>query len=55
LADADIDAPEGRDAGGLGSFPVTGGVKVGIVDKGPAGRDPSFGFGRVNLQKALTG
>jgi len=33
---------------------VTGGVKVGIVDKGPAGRDPSFGFGRVNLQKALS-
>jgi hypothetical protein len=29
-------------------------VKVGIVDKGPAGRDPSFGFGRVNLHKALT-
>jgi thermitase len=25
-----------------------------VDDKGPAGRDPSFGFGRVNLQKALT-
>jgi thermitase len=34
LADADIDAPEGWDAGGLGSFPATGGVKVGIVDTG---------------------
>ena len=29
-----IDAPEGWDAAGLGSFPSTGGVKVGIVDTG---------------------
>jgi thermitase len=33
-ADADIDAPEGWDAAGLGSFPASGGVKVGIVDTG---------------------
>src|SRR3954452_18719197 len=33
-ADADIDAPEGWDAAGLGSFPSTGGVKVGVVDTG---------------------
>ena len=33
-ADADIDAPEGWDAAGLGSFPTGGGVKVGIVDTG---------------------
>ena len=33
-ADADIDAPEGWDAAGLGTFPATGGVKVGIVDTG---------------------
>jgi thermitase len=32
--DADIDAPEGWDAAGLGSFPSTGGAKVGIVDTG---------------------
>jgi thermitase len=32
--DADIDAPEGWDAAGLGSFPATGGVKIGIVDTG---------------------
>jgi thermitase len=32
--DADIDAPEGWDAAGLGAFPNTGGVKVGIVDTG---------------------
>jgi thermitase len=33
-ADADIDAPEGWDAAGLGAFPASGGVKVGIVDTG---------------------
>src|SRR3954467_13971770 len=33
-ADADIDAPEGWDAAGLGTFPATGGAKVGIVDTG---------------------
>jgi thermitase len=32
--DADIDAPEGWDLAGMGSFPQTGGVKVGIVDTG---------------------
>jgi thermitase len=32
--DADMDAPEGWDAAGLGAFPSTGGVKVGIVDTG---------------------
>jgi thermitase len=32
--DADIDAPEGWDLAGLGAFPATGGVKVGIVDTG---------------------
>jgi thermitase len=31
---ADIDAPEGWDAAGLGAFPWFGGVKVGIVDTG---------------------
>jgi thermitase len=33
-ADADIDAPEGWDAAGLGAFPATGGVRIGIVDTG---------------------
>jgi thermitase len=32
--DADVDAPEGWDLAGLGAFPPTGGVKVGIVDTG---------------------
>jgi thermitase len=31
---ADINAPEGWDAAGLGAFPATGGVKVGLVDSG---------------------
>ena len=35
IADADIDAPEGWDLGfGAGSFPSTGGVRVGILDSG---------------------
>ena len=33
-ADADIDAPEGWDAAGLGSFPTSGGTTIGIVDTG---------------------
>ena len=43
--DADMDAPEGWDLAGLGGFPATGGVKVGIVDtgidapRGPGGQD----------------
>lgn len=32
--DADIDAPEGWGAAGLGAFPATGGTKIGIVDTG---------------------
>ncbi len=32
--DADIDAPEGWDAAGLGAFPNSGGALVGIVDTG---------------------
>ncbi len=32
--DADVDGPEGWDAAGVGTFPATGGVKVGIVDTG---------------------
>ena len=33
-ADVDIDAPEGWDAAGLGSFPTSGGTTIGIVDTG---------------------
>jgi thermitase len=45
--DADIDAPEGWDLLGLGSFPPTGGVKVGIVDTGIQQNHPEFAGGRV--------
>jgi thermitase len=34
IADADIDAPEGWEAAGLGGFPATGGVRIGVVDTG---------------------
>lgn len=34
IRDADIDAPEGWTAAGLGGFPGVGGAKVGIVDTG---------------------
>jgi thermitase len=33
-ADADIDAPEGWDLAGMGAFPASGGVRVGIIDTG---------------------
>lgn len=42
-ADADIDAPEGWDAAGLGAFPSTGGIKVGIVDTGIQTSHPDLG------------
>jgi thermitase len=32
--DADIDAPEGWDAAGLGAFPAGGGATIGIIDTG---------------------
>jgi thermitase len=47
-ADADIDAPEGWDAAGLGGFPQSGGAKVGIVDTGVQLSHPEFANGRVS-------
>ena len=41
-SDADIDAPEGWDAAGLGAFPATGGAKVGIVDTGIQSAHPDL-------------
>ena len=29
-------------------------LDLAVDDKGAAGRDPQFGFGRVNLQKAVS-
>ncbi len=46
-ADADIDAPEGWDALGLGSFPFSGGAKVGIIDTGIMQSHPDL-QGRVS-------
>ena len=40
--DADIDAPEGWDAAGLGTFPATGGVRVGIIDTGISSTHPDL-------------
>ncbi len=37
-----IDAPEGWDAAGLGGFPASGGVKVGIVDTGIQANHPDL-------------
>jgi thermitase len=34
VADADIDAPEGWKAAGLGSWPASGGVRIGVIDTG---------------------
>ena len=52
LADADIDAPEGWDAAGLGAFPATGGAKVGIVDTGIQATHPDLGGKVANCAKS---
>ncbi|HEY8001047.1 MAG TPA: S8 family serine peptidase [Solirubrobacterales bacterium] len=50
--DADIDAPEGWDAAGLGSFPSTGGVKVGIVDTGIQAAHPDLAGKLANCARS---
>jgi thermitase len=47
-ADADIDAPEGWDLLGLGSFPTPSGAKVGIVDTGIQQNHPDLAGRTVN-------
>jgi thermitase len=54
-ADADIDAPEGWDAAGLGSFPASGGVKIGIVDTGIDQTHPDLSGKTVNCADSLNG
>ena len=54
-ADADIDAPEGWDAAGLGAFPATGGVKIGIVDTGIDQTHPELSGKTVNCADAVGG
>ena len=54
-ADADIDAPEGWDLAGLGAFPGTGGVKVGIVDTGIDQTHPELSGKVVNCAATTAG
>jgi thermitase len=54
-ADADIDAPEGWDAAGLGGFPAAGGVKIGIVDTGIDQTHPELSGKVANCADALGG
>jgi thermitase len=54
-ADADIDAPEGWDLAGIGAFPATGGVKVGIVDTGIDQSHPELSGKVVNCAATSAG
>jgi thermitase len=53
--DADIDAPEGWDTAGLGLFPSTGGVKVGVVDTGILGTHEDLVGKVANCASSYTG
>jgi thermitase len=53
--DADIDAPEGWDAAGLGTFPASGGVKVGVVDTGIRATHEDLVGKLANCAKSYTG
>ena len=52
-ADADIGAPEGWEAAGLGGFPATGGIRVGIVDTGIDQSHPDLSGQTVACPQAL--
>jgi thermitase len=53
--DADIDAPEGWDAAGLGVFPPAGGTKIGIVDTGIDQTHPELSGKTVNCADSVGG
>jgi thermitase len=52
--DADLDGPEGWDLAGLGAFPASGGVEVGIVDTGMQRSHPDLA-GKLADCAATTG
>jgi thermitase len=54
-SDADVDAPEGWDAAGLGAFPASGGAKVGIVDTGIDQTHPDLSGKTANCADSLNG
>src|SRR5215213_1171025 len=54
-SDADIDAPEGWDAAGLGGFPATGGTKIGIVDTGIDQTHPELSGKTLDCGAAFAG
>ena len=54
-SDADIDAPEGWDAAGLGGFPASGGAKIGIVDTGIDQTHPELSGKTVDCGAAFGG
>jgi thermitase len=54
-ADADIDAPEGWDLAGMGTFPTTGGVKVGIVDTGTTQSHPDLAGRTAECAQSVVG
>jgi len=54
-SDADIDAPEGWDAAGLGGCPATGGTKIGIVDTGIDQTHPELSGKAVDCASSLNG
>ena len=54
-SDADIDAPEGWDAAGLGAFPASGGAKIGIVDPGIDSTHTELSGKAVDCAAALGG
>jgi thermitase len=54
-SDADIDAPEGWDAAGLGGFPAGGGAKIGIVDTGIDQTHPELSGKTVDCGAAFGG
>jgi thermitase len=54
-ADADIDAPEGWEAAGLGGWPATGGVRIAVIDTGIDQTHPDLSGQTVACVRATAG